>query len=155
MKNPTVFLGGIPTEPDVKRLEEALGVPEEGAVVSWEALEGVLHDHRRAHRFLTVVNAWRRKLHREHNVVMVAVRGEGLMSAPPDVRLDSGARRIRSGFRSIFRAGTVLEGTDRNRLTTDQRKALDHNLRVSTQARMAAAMESRRLKAGTKGGKEA
>ena len=141
-----LFFAGIPTEPDVKRLEETFGVPEEGKLISWDSIAEAIRENRNGHRFRTVVGAWRRKLHRGHNVVMDAVAGEGIVAVDPAQRVGLGARRMDHGFRAIRRAGTVLEGTDRSRLDGEQKSALDHNLRIGAAAKMAAAMESRRIK---------
>jgi hypothetical protein len=117
-----LFLGGVPTAPDIKAIEDAVGLPGEGALVSWEMLEKILNKNRGEHRFKTVVTAWRKKLMRDHNVLMVARGGEGLVAATPDERIDYGSRQQKIGVRHIRRGAVVAALTDGTRLTAPKAK---------------------------------
>ena len=113
---------GVPTQPAVDRLMDCFGVPDEGDVIAWETLEGALGLGRETCRFRTVVDAWRSKLFREHNVYLTAVGGGGgLLVAPPNRRIDVAARKVEQGRRAIERGILIATSTDRGRLDVGRR----------------------------------
>jgi len=112
-----MFFGGVPTAPDVKRIEDALGVPKEGTTIAWKHLEGIILCARTEYRFSSVVTAWRKKLEREHSVLMIAEAGTGLKAATPDERIDWSARKVKAGRRAIVRGASVALTTDAGRLS--------------------------------------
>jgi len=112
-----LFFGGVPTAPDVKKLDDTLGVPKEGDVIAWAVLEKIVACARSDYRFTSVVSSWRKKLEREHNVLMIAEPGEGLVAATPDQRIDWAARKVKHGRRSIVRGSAVAATTDAARLS--------------------------------------
>jgi hypothetical protein len=115
----TLFGSGMPTAPDVRRIEEAVGVPAEGDVIAWSRLEEITSNYRNSHRFGAVIHAWRRKLEREHNVFLVAEAGKGLKAATPDERIAWAAAKVRTGRRAIVRGSAVAATTDAHRLGKD------------------------------------
>jgi hypothetical protein len=114
-----VFASGMPTAPDVRRIEEAVGVPVEGQIVEWSLLAVVTNTIRDSHRFGAVIHAWRRKLEREHNVFLISEPGKGLKVATPDERIAWAAAKVRTGRRAIVRGSAVAATTDANRLGKD------------------------------------
>jgi len=115
---------GVPTQPAVDRLMDCFGVPDEGDTIAWETLEGALGLGRDTCRFRTVVDAWRGKLFREHDVFLVAVGGGGgLLVAPPNRRIDAAARKVEQGRRAIERGILIATSTDRVRLEDGRRAA--------------------------------
>ena len=70
--------GGIPTDIDVRRLQEKFGVPQPGESISYALISEVLGNSRTESRFWVVTGAWRRQLFRENNLVTEAIRNEGL-----------------------------------------------------------------------------
>lgn len=132
----SLFVGGIPTAPDVERLEQRFGVPKEGEFVPYKALAEVIGMHdpddkagiartRASSRFNTVVHAWRNKLRRQYNVEMKAVPGEGYQVETPSERITDSARRTKLGLRQVNRAANKAARTDRERLSDGERKAAD------------------------------
>ena len=116
---------GAPTEPAVNNLMEFFGVPDEGTIISWEDLEAVLSLSRSTSRFRTVVGAWRSKLFREHNVFMSAVgSGGGLVSSPPNTRVDVAARKIEQGRRAVLSGMFLAATTDHARLDADRQRTV-------------------------------
>lgn len=61
-----LFRGGVPVAPEVNRLM-ALGT-EPGLVISYEDAEQVIGVRREETRFLTVTQAWRKRVFREHRI---------------------------------------------------------------------------------------
>ena len=125
-KAPKLYFGGIPTEPDIKKLEDVFGTPTEGTRYQWSRLEEVLGCDRRSRRFGTIIWRWRKRLLAEHNIFMRAIRGDGLEAANPTQRVVESAGRFRSGLRKVRRASTLAGSTDRSRLSPEDRRVADH-----------------------------
>jgi len=105
-----LYFGGIPIEPDVKRLALAFGSPKPG-LIAYEEIEGALDMTRETTRFRTVVTGWRRRLLNEENIYTAAVPGEGIKVLTEPERTDAVER---------------LQG----RASRSQRKVLFHAVRI-------------------------
>ena len=97
------YLGGIPYEPDIRKLMESFGVPEIGSVIKYEQMAVAIATDPQSHRFRGVLTAWLRRLLREHNVEGRALRGIGIEFMVPNERVDEGARRSRLNARQLGR----------------------------------------------------
>lgn len=132
----TQFVSGIPTDPDVRKLMEAFGKPSDGA------------------RYRTVTTAWRKKLHREHNIIVLADPGVGFKVATPDERVESGHSKMRTGQRITKRAFQVIGSTDLARVTPENRAQAERDMRVAKAVLTAARIESTKFKAALPGPEE-
>lgn len=121
MSRTMIFGGGVPTAPDVKKIVDSIGIPKEGAVVKYTQLERLLHLKRDSFRFRTVLNAWKRKLFAENNVLMTAVPTVGYKAADPSERIVESKSRVRSGFKKVKMGSVVAQATDRARLSDDEK----------------------------------
>lgn len=139
------FAVGMPTTVDVDRLIEAFGVPDAGALIPYEDVESALTLSRQQARFRTVTNAWRRRLEREHNLVIEAETNKGFLVLTNRDRVGHSARYFRSGLRRVGVAGRRAASTSRTGLSADEVKALDHVSNVAASFRMQAALEARKL----------
>lgn len=137
--------GGLPTDVDVRMLFEAFTVPEVGTVIPYASIADILKTPARSNRFRTVVEAWRRRLAREHNVYLRASDGAYTAMTAPE-RVDFGGSKLRSSLRAMRRAHTVVGGTDRSQLTDVQRAAADHVLLTSATVIQAARLQARAKK---------
>jgi len=155
----SVTLGGAPTAPDVKRLDDKYGVPEEDALLTWDELAAVVGMHkdddkdgiaktRGSFRFRTIINTWRRKLRQKHNVITIAVSGQGIMAATPSERIKLSNTKYKSGMRSVAKSGVIAETTDRERLTEAEKVVADFHSKISGILRLSAATEAKKLPKG-------
>jgi hypothetical protein len=117
---------GVPTEPDVRRLDEAFPALEIGDVIQHEAIEAVLGIGRKTFRYKTVVNAWRRRMEAERNIVLGAVIGEGYRVLTDAERVECGGGKLRSAGRATTRAATLVTGADRAKLPPELQAKADH-----------------------------
>jgi hypothetical protein len=140
------FNGGIPTEPDVRKLMDAFGVPNEGALFSHESISRIIECDPKSHRYRSVTTAWRKKLEHEHNVVLIAVPGIGYKVGTPDDRVEHGHGKLRSGQRITRRAYRVIGTTDLSRATPANRKQAERDLSVAKAIMTAARIESRKFR---------
>lgn len=138
-----LFLGGVPTKPDVEKLRKHYGVPKEGVVIRFDEMEELLAMNRRTFRFKTVLNSWRKAMDREHNVVFGPERGVGLVALPPNGRVELGAHKFRFGSRMIGRAGRIVATTDSARLTPENQRAADHITRTVSSIKLAMVTSSK------------
>ena len=124
-----LFLGGIPTTPDVKRLREAFKL-ETGLVIKHEDIEIIIECEWKTVRYRTITDAWRRDLFNQDNIVLDAVHGVGfkVLSGPERVHKEyEGFKRgIRKQARSLRRASVIKDDT----LSEFERKKRDHLLRL-------------------------
>ena len=120
-----VSLGGIPTKIDVDRLAAYYGVPKEGDTIILKDAAKAIGMDAKSNRFRTVMNAWRRQLFRELNLLTVGNGQGGIRVADPAERIKWSASRVNSGRRAVGRAIAVASTTDKARLTDDQAKTLD------------------------------
>lgn len=99
-----LFLGGIPTDIDVRKLIDAFGKPEIGAEVTHEQIEEVLGIGRDTNRYRGVTLAWRKKLERDHNIRMGSAAGVGYRSLSPSERISAAIVGTQQGARKQLRA---------------------------------------------------
>lgn len=139
-----VRFGGIPTDVDVRALHDTFGVPTEGQRIPYEDIAGVIGVEPRSNRWMTVVTAWRKRLIREHNVYLLA-RDGALIGMAPEQRVDLGSGKLRTGVRMFRRAHDVVSGTDRTRLSSEQKAQADHVQMVSASVIQSARLSARKV----------
>ena len=133
----TFIIGRIPTTPDVNMLCGKFDNLNEGDVVKYGEIESVIGAKRGSGRFQSVTTAWRKKLDRDSNIVLLAVPGVGFKVADPSDRVDLSSRKVKSGTRSIVKGATIASSTDRSRLTEEQRRVCDHISMAATSIQLA------------------
>ena len=116
------YFKGIPTKIDVEKLTHCYGVPAEGTVFAFAELAESVGLVQNSHRFRTVLNAWRKQLFRDHNILLISIGQGRLKASEPDERIDWASRKVHSGRRAIGRAIVVAYQTDHKRLTDDNQK---------------------------------
>lgn len=99
-----LMMFGIPTGPDVRKLEDAFGKPLAGAEVSHEQIEEVLGVKRTTSRYKTVTLAWRKQLRTQHNIDLEAVPGTGFRSLTDAERVGAGVKGARAGVKKVVRS---------------------------------------------------
>lgn len=126
-----VFLGGVPVAPDVDKLFEAFGLPAKGIVFTYRELEEVLGILMDSNRFTSVLNSWRKRLLREHNLVTEAVRGEGVRILTESQRVGHVVHRNRSAYRQARKAYVIGYSTDVGKLSDVEKSKLEAHIRFA------------------------
>lgn len=98
------FFGGMPTEPDVKALQEAFPDVAKGETITHDAIEGVIRYSRQSGRYRIVVKAWRKHLLTTQNVDLGAIHGIGFRALNAEERINESIRGVRSGVRKTMRS---------------------------------------------------
>jgi len=99
-----VFFGGIPTSSDVRKLNEAFGVPAIGAEFTHDQVAEATGIAKEKNRYRTVVSAWRAQLLRDHNIDLGSVPGFGFRALDAGERISAGIKGVRQGVRKQLRA---------------------------------------------------
>lgn len=138
MKEAKVHFGGVPTEPDVKRLLSSIAV-ERGEEVSHETVEAILGIDREQSRYRTVTTAWRRRVLREFNTDTVAVAGVGFRFLLEGERVSESIKDFGKGTRKIGRSLGRISRVETEQLSDGERTVVDHGRRL-----MAATLDAAR-----------
>jgi hypothetical protein len=128
-----LYLGGLPTEPDVRRLREELAL-REGDEVTHEQIEAILNLPRTSDRYRTITNVWRVRMLKDENMEIAAVPGVGFRCLVPAERVDENVKR--------FQRGTRQQGRSLNRMRRIHPDTLDHvsKTKLDHAARLGAAV---------------
>lgn len=125
-----LFLGGVPTDGDVKRLLEAFPDIQPGALIPYAQVAEVIGVARGSNRFISVTNAWRRMLLRTQNFVLEAVHGQGFRRRPEIERSKANRAGWRQDQSRAARKIRDLARTDTRDFNEQEQKAHDHARRV-------------------------
>lgn len=128
-----LFLGGIPTAPDVKKLRDAFPKLSDGMDISHEQIQAVIGLAPKSNRYRCVTTAWRKELLNEENVEVGSIAGVGF-------RVLTGPERLSSNIKG-FRSGTRKQGKSVRRITMVRAETLSepeqakqlHMMRLGTQ----------------------
>ena len=127
----TIYLGGMPTEPEVKILMEKFGEVAPGEVIDYQAIESAISVSYRSKRFVTVTKAFRARMLREKNVELKPLTGVGLQRLQEAERVSVGVMGVAKGARAIGRSGRRLMRVEAARLSEIDLKRRDHAIRLA------------------------
>lgn len=94
-----LFLGGIPTAPDVKKLRTAFPEIKEGDQITHEQVEAVLKLDAKSSRYRSITTSWRKELLNELNLELAALPTIGYRCLPAGERLTTNIKGFRQGTR--------------------------------------------------------
>lgn len=133
MEGSTIFLGGIPTGPDVKRLREYFpdSSLQVGQSIPYKDVEDLIQCKRHSYRFKTVTYRWRRLVEKESSVIIGADSGKGFIVLDDHQKLSLSGSKLRSAARFARRSYVVTGHINRRNLTDDELLRLDHQGKVA------------------------
>lgn len=113
MKNTTgIYLGGIPTEPDLKKLMDKFGNAPEGATIAHDDIASAINTEYGSQRYRTIVNKFTDRMFRERNIVLMSHKGHGYLVANNRDRVIVGGKKFKTGRRFLIKAGDIVGMTD-------------------------------------------
>lgn len=145
MANYISFNGGIPTEPEVNELIEQIGIPAVGDKITYKRITEIIGVERNTGRWASVITAWRKRLDRQHNILLQAVANEGYEVLSNSGRVNYGGKLYNEGLRRVERAVKVVTRTDRAGLNDEEKKTADHIQRTGATVRLSALTAARQL----------
>ncbi|WP_257306265.1 hypothetical protein [Geothrix campi] len=146
MAKPTLYFGGVPTGPDVDKLLEHYGVPKIGTRIPYDELAAVINQSASSNRFKSVTAQWRRKLDRQHNIVLRCIPGEAFEVADSHARVDLASRGYKMGVRKVVRCSNIAARTDRSTLSQEEARVCEHLERVASAHLLAAKTSAKEVR---------
>lgn len=128
---------GLPTKMDVDSLLSEIGVPKPGDKIPYERIQQVIKISKDTYRWRTVVNSWRKRLFREHNIVLDSIINEGFEALNNNDRISFTAKKINSGTRMIMRAVNIAQTTDTNGLDEESLRNRNHYADIPRKLKLA------------------
>lgn len=125
-----LFLGGIPTAPDVKILREALGEIMIDTLIPHERVEMITGLSRKSPRYRCITSAWRKEMLRQYNVEIGAISGEGFKVLSSSERLTTNYSGFRQGVRKQARHLRKVTMIRSEELTDSERAKREHLQRI-------------------------
>lgn len=125
-----LFFGGVPTEPDVKKLIDAYGVPQPG-MIPYADVAAVIGLDPKSTRWRSVTDAWRFRLRRENNIEVRAIPGMGFKVLTEQERIPDTYVALRQTARVAREANRRAVSIDSARLNDVDRTKRDHLCRAT------------------------
>lgn len=115
-------------EPTGRLVEQLIAVlqPKPGDEIRWEALEELLSLTRREARMRTICLALKRRLRRQHNLKLVALRAEGFRILYEYERIAEVRTHFDKSYRAVSRTKAEADEIDPHRLTGPQAEEASH-----------------------------
>lgn len=129
MSKTGLFLGGVPTGPDVLRLIESFPDLKPGDEVTHERISSVIGQDRESNRYKSVVTAWRKKMFRDHNIDMEAVQNVGFRVLNSIERVSAGVKGVGKNVRGLVRSESRIRSAPAEQLSQQQQGVREHVLR--------------------------
>lgn len=129
--NEGLFVGGIPLDIEIGKLDKEFGVPEKDTLITYKEFEKVLKLRKRSNRFQSALRAWRKNLFIEHNLVSEADRGVGIAFLKDNARVDHVERGMKNSLRSVKRNHVKASRTPRENLNEVKIRELNHQINLS------------------------
>lgn len=129
MSKTGLFLGGVPTEPDVKRLTTAFPNLKPGDQISHKEIEEVIGVQHGSNRYVCVTGAWRKQLVKVGNLRLAAIPGIGFRVLDAMDRVTDNVKRYGRGAKQIRRAADDVRRIEIEKLPQEQQRTTEHVLR--------------------------
>jgi hypothetical protein len=147
-----IWAAGVPTAPDVDALLQSFPLTSPGDEILHENIEKRLGGlSRRTFRYKTILDALRKKLERERNIILGAMPGRGYVVLDNNERVDAGSAKMQHAGRAARRAAVLSSGASRKDLDAEHRAKQDHLTVVSASIIGAMRTQARALNAELKG----
>lgn len=130
MSESNLFLGGIPTDIELKALLDKFGAPDPG-LISYSEIEQAVNVDRDTHRFRTIVTRWRKKLFRDYNIDTAAAKNEGIRILTEPERVDESESAFGRSAKGIVRAHVRVRSVRSETLDTRTLKKHEHLVRAT------------------------
>jgi len=136
-----LYLGGVPTELEVRALREKYQSLKIGDKVPHDDIEALIGAQRRTSRYMAVVNRWRNLEEKEHGIVIGPDTPNGYKVLSDKEKLTLSTSKLKSAGRFAYRSRKVAERIDVSNLTEEQRKDFDHSNKTAAAIIMASRLK--------------
>lgn len=135
-----MFLGGVPTGPEVDRLIKEIEA-RPGVEVTYQEVERITGIRQRDNRFRSVTSAWRKRVFRER-AIQVKAEGGRFVMLTPDEALTNGIVSFHKIGRALGRTSVRISVINEAELTparADTKRLMQREIEVVTDAARRAA----------------
>lgn len=140
-------LTGRSTSPDVDRLIEVFpsSTLQAGFIVEYHEIAQIISTDKTSNRFNTVVNAWKKRIYRDFNIVVEAVPNKGFLVLSNSGRIGFSSNKVSKGFKRILKGKKVALTTSNHDLDEQTKRIQQHIINVGGAIEIAMATEKKRL----------
>ena len=149
MNDARLFFGGIPTAPDVKKLEDRFGILKAGTLISHAELSSCIGVPWKSTRYRSVVESWRKKLMREHNIDTGAEPSVGIRILTGPERIAASEADFGSAVKKTRKAVKRIVPIPDEGLSEIEKKTRDHVRMIACRSYMVMATERRAIRGTT------
>lgn len=134
MSDKQLYFGGLPTEPDIKKLREVFPESEmkPGKAIAYEEVSAIIKVPYGSSRFQAVTNQWRKVVEKETNIIIGTKPGEAFVVLSESEKVGLSGDQLRKAGRRARRAWVVSQRIERTALTEEERRRLDHHQGVAS-----------------------
>lgn len=125
------------TKIDVDKLLDVFGVPEPGKTIKYSEVEEALGIQKGQTRFRTVTVSWRKKLFRDHNVVIDTIKNVGFFALSSTDRVYHANKKAGFGSRMMMRASYIARKTDSASLGEEEKRLHEKLVSIPIRLRLA------------------
>jgi hypothetical protein len=129
-KKTRLFFGGVPTTPDVNRLEEAYGreLLTAGTLIPYVDVTEVINEQPGTSRFKSVTHAWRKKMETDYNIIIdCEIESQAFIVLTEGGKVELSRSKLGRAVKAARRSYVISARVDLKQLTDDERKAHDFN----------------------------
>jgi len=127
-KKETMYFGGIPAEPDVRKIREIY--PETGLkigqIIPYEDVGGIIKQGLDSSRFRSVTTKWRKIVEEETNIIIGVERGIGFRVLAEGEKVDLAGNKLRSAGRAARRSWMIASRVEASMLSDEEKARLEH-----------------------------
>lgn len=127
MSKKNIFIGGIPTSPDVRKIRQKYPDKdlEVGATIEYEKIASLIGEKVGSYRFKTVTSSWRKVVEKESAIFIGTNPGVEFVVLNEREKLDLAGAKYRHSLRASRRANIVASHVDRKEISKEEATRLD------------------------------
>ena len=141
-----VWFAGVSIDIELKRLHDAFPNLNIGDSFTDEDLEVIVELEKGSGRFKHVIKKWREECWDRNNLWIYRDRITGYHVSDDNERTDVSERKMREGVRRVKKSVKILHGTDKTKLTEENRRKYDHTATFCGSMLTALTAEKRKVK---------
>jgi len=127
MAQNSMHFGGVPQDPDIRKLREAYPEQklEDGQVISYAEIERLLLEHRGSNRWKGVTSKWRKQVKEETGIVIGVERGKGFKVLQDSEKAGLCKSLVKYAANQVKKSLEVSLCIDHSNLSHRERQELD------------------------------
>jgi hypothetical protein len=127
MSKKNIFIGGIPTGPDVRKIRQKYpdNTLSVGTTIEYKKISALIGHEPGSYRFKTVTSAWRKVVEKESAIFIGTNPGVEFVVLNEREKLDLAGSKYRHSLRASRRANIVASHVNRKEISEEEATRLD------------------------------